>query len=138
MGIRSENTEGFAMFKISVEGRFDAAHFLRGYQGSCEKLHGHTYTVRAVAARNELDHLGLVIDFKEMRRILHTAIDEMDHTLLNDLEPFKERNPSAENIAAHVYTVMQPLVELQGADLQEVTIWETPGNSITYSEERPE
>jgi 6-pyruvoyltetrahydropterin/6-carboxytetrahydropterin synthase len=126
------------MYKISVEGQFDAAHFLRGYQGSCENLHGHTYTVRAVAARNKLDRLGLVLDFKEMRRILHIAIDEMDHTLLNDLEVFKDRNPSAEHIAAHVYAVMQPLVELQGAELLEVTVWETPGNSITYSEERQE
>lgn len=123
------------MFKLIVEGMFDAAHFLRGYQGACEHLHGHTYKVQAVAASDHLDKLGMVIDFKELRRILRLAIDEMDHCLLNDLAQFREKNPSAENIAVHIYSVMMPLVAIQNARLVEVTVWETPGNAVAYTGE---
>jgi 6-pyruvoyltetrahydropterin/6-carboxytetrahydropterin synthase len=36
-------------YLVKVEGRFAAAHAVRGYDGSCERLHGHNFAVTAVA-----------------------------------------------------------------------------------------
>ena len=33
------------MYQVSVEQHFDAAHFLRGYRGKCEAVHGHRFRV---------------------------------------------------------------------------------------------
>ena len=51
--------------KITVvkEFTFDAAHYLPGYNGKCNRPHGHTYRLQ-VGIEGEPDHsTGMVIDF---------------------------------------------------------------------------
>ncbi len=82
---------------------FAAAHNLRGYKGKCEDLHGHNYKVRVVLAGKELDHVGLLYDFVHLKQVIRGVIASLDHKYLNELPPFDEINPSAENIARHIY-----------------------------------
>ena len=91
------------MYEISVETHFDAAHYLRGYQGKCESLHGHRYRVVARIQAAGLDDIGLAYDFTELKHHLNEIISRFDHTCLNDVPPFDGINPSAENIAATIY-----------------------------------
>ncbi|MBC7293931.1 MAG: 6-carboxytetrahydropterin synthase QueD, partial [Thermoleophilia bacterium] len=91
------------MFEVSVEHTFSAAHALRDYRGKCERVHGHNYRVRVTVEGAELAPNGLLIDFVDLRRLLHEAIEPLDHRVLNDLPPFDSINPTAEEMARYFY-----------------------------------
>src|SRR5260221_9152263 len=86
------------MFQVSVEETFSAGHALRGYRGKCENVHGHNYRVRVTVEGPQLDAIGLLCDFTELKRVIREIIGGPDHQFINDLEPFRTVNPSAENL----------------------------------------
>ena len=120
------------MYQLQCEGDFSAAHRLREYNGECERLHGHNWRVRVTIESERVDRLGMVIDFKEVKRSLGEVLDEMDHAYLNDLESFAEQNPTTENVAKLIYEKLSARLSEKGARLAEVTAWESPGCSATY------
>jgi 6-pyruvoyltetrahydropterin/6-carboxytetrahydropterin synthase len=91
------------MYEVSVDETFAAAHHLRNYKGKCEDLHGHNYKVRVTLAGAELDATGLLYDFVHLKQVIQGVIRTLDHKYLNELKPFDVLNPSAENIARHIY-----------------------------------
>ena len=119
------------MYEISVEKHFDAAHFLRGYQGKCEALHGHRYRVIAKVRAAGLDDIGLAYDFAELKRHLNDILARFDHTCLNDVAPFDRINPSAENIAATVYQELKSKLAAP-LTLSCVEAWESPTTGVAY------
>jgi 6-pyruvoyltetrahydropterin/6-carboxytetrahydropterin synthase len=120
------------MFTLRVTDSFSAAHRLRGYHGDCERLHGHNYKVEVSIESTDLDETGIVIDFRDVKNILKDALDEMDHQYLNELAAFSDRNPSAENIARHIFTTISDTVK-HPARLKEVVVWENENCSVSYS-----
>jgi 6-pyruvoyltetrahydropterin/6-carboxytetrahydropterin synthase len=122
------------MFEVSVEETFSSGHALRGYKGKCENVHGHNYRVRITLSGAQLDSIGLLVDFTELKRVLRGIIGVLDHQFLNDLDPFKTVNPSAENLAKYFYDEMdRQLTGLPvGAGITEVTVWETDTASAQY------
>jgi 6-pyruvoyltetrahydropterin/6-carboxytetrahydropterin synthase len=125
------------MFEVTVEAGFSSGHYLRNYKGKCENPHGHNYKVQVTLAGAELDSAGLLLDFKLLKNLLRPVIDRIDHQMLNDLEPFTELNPSAENLAKYFYDLTsQQLADLtQGrVRVKHVTIWETDTCTATYYE----
>ncbi|HEY1424881.1 MAG TPA: 6-carboxytetrahydropterin synthase QueD [Candidatus Acidoferrum sp.] len=122
------------MFEVSVEETFSSGHALRGYKGKCENVHGHNYRVRITLSGAQLDSIGLLLDFTELKRVLRGIIGVLDHQFLNDLDPFKTVNPSAENLAKYFYDEMdRQLTGLPvGAGITEVTVWETDTASAQY------
>jgi len=111
---------------LRVRDTFQAAHFLRGYAGRCENVHGHTFRVEVALKVDELDTVGLGIDFALIKKALTEALP--DHTLLNDIYDF---NPSAENLARRLFEILKA-----SFPVQEVTVWESEDASATYSENR--
>ena len=91
------------MFQTTVEGGFSAAHSITEYPGNCEKMHGHNWKVLLTIRAAETDRLGLTVDFRKLKKILREALSGLDHTVLNELPYFKERNPTTENIALYIY-----------------------------------
>ena len=91
------------MFEVSVDDSFAAAHNLRNYKGKCENLHGHNYKVRVTLSGRELDDTGLLYDFVHLKQVIQSVIRSLDHQYLNELKPFDVLNPSAENIAKHIF-----------------------------------
>ena len=125
------------MFEISVEESFAAGHALRGYRGKCENPHGHNYKVRITLAGEELDGIGLLWDFKDLKAAMNEVIDRFDHQYLNDVEPFKKLNPSAENLARHFYQETScRLRQLTNGRVRvkDVRVWETDSTTATYFE----
>jgi len=119
------------MYEIAVERHFDAAHFLRGYQGKCEALHGHRFRVVARVSATELDGTGLAYDFTELKRHLDEVLARFDHTCLNEVPPFQEINPSSENIALTIYNELKP--RLAGpVVISSIEVWESPQTWVTY------
>lgn len=122
------------MYEISVDEEFAAAHNLRGYKGKCEDLHGHNYKVRVTVAGPELDSVGLLCDFVLLKKAIRDVIRVLDHKYLNELSPFDQLNPSAENIARYLYDETSKQVPRQpnGAAIACVTVWETDSSFAVY------
>ncbi|MFH1411325.1 MAG: 6-carboxytetrahydropterin synthase QueD [Candidatus Omnitrophota bacterium] len=119
------------MYTIKIREHFSSAHNLRGYKGKCEELHGHNWEVEAAVSSEELDRTGMVMDFKDLKGILSGILSELDHKHLNVLEPFKELNPTSENIAKYIHGRLRSACS--GAEVRYVTVWETEKASATYS-----
>jgi len=120
------------MYQVSVEQHFDAAHFLRGYQGKCESLHGHRFRVVVRVSAVGVDDIGLAYDFTELKSHLRDIVARFDHTCLNDVPPFDKINPSSENIAATVYRELGSRLPEPRVSLTEVEVWESPQSGVSY------
>jgi 6-pyruvoyltetrahydropterin/6-carboxytetrahydropterin synthase len=123
------------MFELMVETYFAAAHQLRGYKGRCEKLHGHNWKVQVYVLAERLNELDLAIDFHELKRLAEEVISPLDHSFLNDIFPFTEKNPSSENIAKWIYDSLKKRLSESDVDLAAVSVWESETASATYFEE---
>ena len=122
------------MYQVSVEGHFDAAHFLREYGGKCENLHGHRFKVVVSLKAAKLNKIGLAYDFVELKRHLGEVLAWFDHTSLNEVPPFDKINPSSENIAVTIYDELKGRFS-GGVTLSSVEVWESPESCVTYSPE---
>jgi 6-pyruvoyltetrahydropterin/6-carboxytetrahydropterin synthase len=121
------------MFEISVDESFAAGHSLRNYRGKCEKVHGHNYKVRVTLEGETLNAAGLLVDFTELKRVLHAVIERLDHEFLNDIPPFDQLNPSAENMAKYFHDeISRGLATEAGVRVANVRIWETDTSIATY------
>jgi 6-pyruvoyltetrahydropterin/6-carboxytetrahydropterin synthase len=122
------------VYEIVVEQHFDAAHFLRGYHGKCENIHGHRYTIRVRLKTRELNGIGLAYDFTDIKSHLKSIVGGLDHVSLNDIPPFDKMNPSAENIAATVYQELKArLSDERRVNIAAVEAWETPQQGVIYT-----
>lgn len=123
------------MYVVSVQAHYDSAHFLRTYQGKCEKLHGHRYVVEAALVAEELDEGGLAYDFVDIKKHLRGLADRLDHENINELPPFTEIEPSAENQARFFFDELKTRMPEHMKDaLLYIRVWETPTQWAQYSE----
>jgi 6-pyruvoyltetrahydropterin/6-carboxytetrahydropterin synthase len=123
------------MYVVSVQAHYDSAHFLRNYRGKCERLHGHRYVVELALATTELDVAGIAFDFVVVKRSLRELADRLDHENLNDLEPFTELEPSAENQAKWFWDELKSRFPGEiGAAMLYTRVWETPTQWAQYTD----
>lgn len=121
-------------YLIKAITKFAAAHSLREYQGDCARIHGHNWSVEAEVLITSLDKIGISMDFRTLCQKMREVADLVEHQYLNEIKPFDEINPTAENIAAWFYDKLKPLVNGSNSKLQALTIWETENYNIRYSE----
>jgi 6-pyruvoyltetrahydropterin/6-carboxytetrahydropterin synthase len=119
------------MFEVYVRSSFSSAHKLRGYKGKCEDLHGHNWKVEVFASCEDLDKIGMVVDFKEIRMHLNCILDKLDHKYLNDISYFKKVNPTSENIAKYIFEELEKKVPK--LNLNKVTVWESDNSAASFS-----
>lgn len=122
-------------YQLKVVTEFASAHTLKGYPGACSRMHGHNWKVELEAIATSLDEVGMGVDFKKMKNAANEVGDEMDHRYLNDLEPFTNINPTAENIAAYMYREISNRLNSETIKVSAVTLWETDRACVRYSEE---
>ena len=119
------------MYELTVRAHFDAAHSLRGYRGECSALHGHTWDVEATVRGQELDDIGIVYDFKTLKEDLAAVLAPLDHGFLNEVAPFTEISPTAENLARTLFEALRERID-PGVEVAEVAVWESPVARIVY------
>jgi 6-pyruvoyltetrahydropterin/6-carboxytetrahydropterin synthase len=119
------------MYELTVKGHFDAAHALRDYPGECRNLHGHTWDVEVTVGGTELDEIGIVYDFKALKDDLASVLGDYDHVYINDVPPFTQLTPTAENLARVIYERLAGTVDTRVRVL-EVSVWESPIAKLTY------
>jgi len=125
------------MYEVTVDDTFAAGHYLRNYKGKCERPHGHNYRVRVTLSGAELDHAGLLLDFKDLKDVLRPVVNYLDHQMINEIEPFTVVNPSAENLAKYFYDQTNDRLKNVTAGrvfVKDVTIYETDTTTAKYSE----
>lgn len=122
-------------FKMKIVTDFAAAHLLRGYPGPCSRLHGHNWKVEVEVTATHLDDIGMGLDFRDIKAATKEIVDQMDHRHLNELPPFDKVNPTAENIAAHIYGRLVDRLNNERVSVHAVTLWETERACVSYTEE---
>jgi 6-pyruvoyltetrahydropterin/6-carboxytetrahydropterin synthase len=122
-------------YTIKVVSQFSAAHMLIGYDGPCARLHGHNWQVEAEVVATQLNNAGIAIDFKIIKQALKKVLEQVDHQFLNEIPPFTEINPTAENVAAWVYQEIGPLLNSETVKVSAINLWETDNARVRYTEE---
>jgi len=120
------------MFEVKVTDQFSASHQLKGYDGACENLHGHNWQVAVVVKSPELDSMGVVVDFEEVKRVLREVLEEFDHSNINQLPEFSQKNPTAEYIAEYIHRRMKDQFSSNGMKITSVSVWETKDACATF------
>ena len=123
------------MFELVVETDFAAAHNIREYGGNCERLHGHNWKVRVELRARRLDRLGMVMDFREVKARLTEVLKLLDHQYLNEVEPFRKKNPTTENIAYFIFGRLSPALA-KGVSVGKVTVWESERCAASYAPDK--
>ncbi len=131
------------MYSVTREITFCYGHRLLDYNGKCRHLHGHNGRAVITLETEDLDPLGMVMDFSRLKRIVGSWIDEtLDHKLLlhkddpvlpllraqGELVHVLDVNPTAENIARLIFD----FTHSQGFPVVEVKLWETETCFASY------
>ena len=119
-------------FEVMIERNFSSAHQLRGYKGKCENLHGHNYRIEIYARGRELDNIGLLVDFVELKSAADEVVSYLDHRNINELQPFVELQPSAENLARYILERVSSRIDDERVQIFKVRCFETPTSVATY------
>ena len=122
-------------YTLKIVTDFAAAHVLRDYPGPCSRLHGHNWKVEVEVTATALDRVGMGVDFKVIKTATRDVLARLDHRHLNDVAPFDELNPTAENIAAYLHREIGAHLNEPRLRVTAVTVWETERASVRYSEE---
>jgi 6-pyruvoyltetrahydropterin/6-carboxytetrahydropterin synthase len=120
------------MYELKVLTHFAAAHQLRMVAKKCETLHGHNWKVEVYVSGNRLNDAGVLMDFCIIKDYVQEIMNELDHKFLNELDAFKNENPSSENIARVIVHRLQKKIEVPGIRVSRVTAWESDQAAATY------
>lgn len=120
------------MFTVFKDFTFAAAHAIRGHAGGCENLHGHNYRVRVHAAAAELDRLGMVVDFADLKAAVAGVLGRFDHRVINELPPFDARNTTAELLAEYAYQEVARKLDDGRVRVTRVEVWENETSCAVY------
>lgn len=122
-------------YTLKIVTDFASAHTLREYPGACSRMHGHNWKTEVEVLATGLDSVGMGIDFKEIKKATKLVTDKLDHRYLNEIPPFHEINPTAENIAAFIYKGVSELINNERIKVSAVTLWETERACVRYQED---
>ncbi len=123
------------VFEVYIKSHFSAAHSLEGYPGDCAHIHGHNWMVEVFVKCEQLDEIGIGIDFRDIKQVVKEVLQSLDHSHLNEMPAFKEVNPTSENIAKFLYQELGKQLNSDGAKVSKVKVSETPGAGAFYWEE---
>ena len=140
------------MYYLQSESSFDAAHFLKNYNGKCKNIHGHRWRIVVRLSSDRLipdgPKSGMLLDFGDLKSALNALTEEFDHALLIETGTLKESTikalqgedfrlvflpfrTTAENFSRYFYDRLTKM----GFTPSEVQVYETPNNCAIYTGE---
>lgn len=120
------------MYELKVVTKFAAAHQLTMVGSKCENMHGHNWKVEVYVRGEKPDESGVLVDFGIIKKQVREIMTMLDHKYLNELEYFRNSQPSSENIAYFVATELQKRVDTPAVRVSRVTAWESDDAGATY------
>jgi len=128
------DNNGCIMYEIKIIRTFSAAHRLKGYPGNCRNVHGHNWKVEVIVETEELDSIGMAVDFRSLRKETDSLLQTLEHTFLNEISPFDKINPTAENIARWIFVTLSQRINDSHGKVSRVVVWENDNSSASYFE----
>ena len=122
------------MYDVTVKTGFSAAHQLRLYDGKYENLHGHNWTAQVTVEADELNPIGVGIDFVELKEMIERILSRLDYQNINEISPFDKENPSAENIARWLFLELKTQIDTESTRVKRVEVCEMEGCGASYYE----
>ena len=122
------------MYDVTVKTGFSAAHQLRLYDGKYENLHGHNWTAQVTVEADELNPIGVGIDFVELKEMVDRILSRLDYQNINEIAPFDKENPSAENIARWLFLELKTQIDTESTRVKRVEVCEMEGCGASYFE----
>ncbi len=122
------------MYEVFIETSISSAHCLDGYPGPCSRVHGHNWRIKAAVSCKELDERGFAIDFQELKSRLEEICADLDHRELNRIEPFRDTNPTAENLARYIFRELARRIADDRIRVSRVEVRETSDSGAVYRE----
>ena len=83
---------------------------------------------------HKLDDIGMVIDFKAIKKQAKRIIADLDHSYLNEHPAFQTQNPTAENIARFIYQSLAEKINTDTVHMYQITLWENDRNCVIYQQ----
>lgn len=123
------------VFEVYVKTHFSAAHSLRGYPGDCARIHGHNWIIKVFIKCEELDEIGICVDFRNIKRAVADVLQDLDHFNLNVLPAFRDVNPTSENIARFLYKEIGNKLNSDNVKVSRIMVSETDSAGAFYWEE---
>jgi 6-pyruvoyltetrahydropterin/6-carboxytetrahydropterin synthase len=120
------------MYELKVISKFAAAHQLKMVTRKCENLHGHNWKVEVFVSGKELNNSGVLMDFGEIKKHLGVIMETLDHQFLNEIDFFKDSNPSSEVIAKYIADGLQSRISSSIVKVSRVSVWESDDACATY------
>ena len=124
------------MFELKIKSRFAGAHQLAMVGQKCENLHGHNWKVEVCVAGKELNDAGVLADFGDIKKAVREVVDgHLDHKYLNELDMFKQMQPTSERIAVYIAEQVQALLDKnldEKVRVSKVMAWESDDSCATY------
>ena len=120
------------MYELKIVTHFAAAHQLTMVGEKCENLHGHNWKIEVYVTGEKLDEAGVLIDFGIIKKHVAEIMSLLDHKFLNDLDFFKNDQPSSENIAGVIARELQKRIDNPAASVSRVAAWESENACATY------
>jgi 6-pyruvoyltetrahydropterin/6-carboxytetrahydropterin synthase len=120
------------VYELRIISHLAAAHQLRDFHGDCENLHGHNWKIEVFVTGQELGENGILMDFKELKKATEKVVEALDHRFLNELEYFKNVNPSSENIARFIFDSLTQRLTDHRVTVSKVTAWESDSAGASY------
>jgi 6-pyruvoyltetrahydropterin/6-carboxytetrahydropterin synthase len=124
------------MYELMVEGEFSAAHYIKNYGGECSNPHGHNWKVQAVFSIANKNKIGISFDLRILKSILKNILSKLDHKFLNELTIFKDKNPTAENIAEYIYNSLKKALNThnnKNLKISKILIFENEKSYVSFS-----
>jgi len=122
------------MYDVTIKTGFSAAHQLRLYDGKYENLHGHNWTAQVTVEADELNPIGVGIDFVELKEMVDRILSRLDYQNINEISPFDKENPSAENIARWLFLELKTQIDTESTRVKRVEVCEMEGCGASYYE----
>ncbi len=132
------------MIYLTRRAEFSASHYYHNPDWSPEENqrvfgkcanphgHGHNYTLEVTVAGEVDPRTGMVLDLKELKKILEKEVlDLVDHKFLNKEVPvFASKIPTTENIAVEIWNWLSP--KLTFGKLHRIRLYESPDLYVDY------
>ncbi len=120
------------MYELKVVTKFAAAHQLTMVGSKCENMHGHNWKIEVYVKGEKTDEAGILVDFGIIKKQVRDIMSMLDHKYLNELEYFRQSQPSSENIAHFIATELQKKIDTPTVSVSRVTAWESDDAGATY------
>jgi 6-pyruvoyl-tetrahydropterin synthase len=122
------------VFIVGIEAQFKAWHSIPLPDGTKEPEHEHFWAVEVEVCGKELSKDGVLINFAQLKSRLADVTSILNDTILNEMDYFQGKCPSAENVAVYIFDRLE-LNLSENVQLKSIKVSEQVGCWAIYSKD---